>query len=165
MLADSDLRLTGGTHPVFATICDTSPYFFEFSPFVWHLTQFFWCDDVCKYSKGLSYKLGDFLHINWFSEEVLWLNILPNMFFVARLYVLNITSIFSRASYSRCSYCFLIDSSQCFLIPWKQLSPSNIQLIYSQLIEFLRFVYKRKLYGFGRFRLNMSFCTISIYHF
>jgi hypothetical protein len=38
MLADSDLRLTGGTNPVFATICDTSSYFVEFSPFVWHLT-------------------------------------------------------------------------------------------------------------------------------
>ena len=35
MLADSDLRLTDGTNPVFATICDTSPYFFEFSPFFW----------------------------------------------------------------------------------------------------------------------------------
>ena len=72
MLADSDLRLTGGTNPVFATICDTSPYFFEFSPFVWHLTQFFWCDNVCIHSMGLIYELGDFLHINWFSEEVLW---------------------------------------------------------------------------------------------
>jgi hypothetical protein len=31
MFADSDLRLTGGTNPVFATICNTSPYLFEFS--------------------------------------------------------------------------------------------------------------------------------------
>jgi hypothetical protein len=46
MLADSDLRLTGGTNLVFATICDTSSYFAELSPFVWHLTQFFWCDNV-----------------------------------------------------------------------------------------------------------------------
>ena len=72
MFADSDLRLKGGTNPVFATICDTSPYFFDFSPFMWHLIQFFWCDDVCIYSMGLIYKLGDFLHINWLSEEVLW---------------------------------------------------------------------------------------------
>jgi hypothetical protein len=34
MLADSDLRLTGGTNPVFAPICNTSPYLFEFSPFI-----------------------------------------------------------------------------------------------------------------------------------
>ena len=72
MLADSDLRLTGGTNPVFATICNTSPYLFEFSPFVWHLTQFFWCDNVCIDSMGLIYKLGDFLHVNRFSEELLW---------------------------------------------------------------------------------------------
>ena len=72
MFADSDLRLTGGTNPVFATIFDTSPYFVYFSPFMWHLIQFFWCDDVCIYSMGLIYKLGDFLHINWLSEEVLW---------------------------------------------------------------------------------------------
>ena len=32
MFADSDLRLTGGTNPVFATICDTSPYFLSFLP-------------------------------------------------------------------------------------------------------------------------------------
>ena len=70
MLADSDLRLTGGTNPVFATICNTSPYFVEFSPFVWHLTQFFWSDDECIYSMRLTYKLEDFLHIIWFSEEV-----------------------------------------------------------------------------------------------
>jgi membrane protein YqaA with SNARE-associated domain len=35
MLADSDLILTGGTNPVFATICDTSPYFFlSFLPLI-----------------------------------------------------------------------------------------------------------------------------------
>ena len=93
-------------------------------------------------------------------------NILPNMFFVvAGLYILSITPILRRASYSRCSYCFLIDSSQWFLILWKQLSPSNIQWSYWQLIEFWRFVYIMKLYGFGRFRPNMSFCTISINDF
>ena len=72
MFADSDLWFTGGTNPVFATICDTSTYIFEFSPFVWHLTQFFWCDNVCIDSMGLIYKLGDFLHVNRFSEELLW---------------------------------------------------------------------------------------------
>ena len=87
------------------------------------------------------------------------------VFVVASWYVLSITPIFSRASYSRCSYCFLVDSSRCFLILWKQLSPSNIQWSYWQLIEFWRFVYIMKLYGFGRFRPNMSFCTNSIYHF
>ena len=90
---------------------------------------------------------------------------LKYVFFVASLYVLSITPIFSRASYSRCSYCFLIDSSQWFLVLWKQLSPSNIQWSYWQLIEFWRFVYIMKLYGFGRFRPNMFFCTNSIYHF
>jgi hypothetical protein len=87
MLADSDLRLTGGTHPVVATICNTSPYLFEFSPFVWHLSQFFWCDDVCIYSMGLIYKLRDFLHINWFSEEVLWEIYSQICFFIASFYV------------------------------------------------------------------------------
>ena len=72
---------------------------------------------------------------------------------------------FSRASYSRCSDCFLIDSSQCLLILWKQLSPSTIQWSYWQLIEFWRFVFIMKLFGFGRFRPNMSFCTISINDF
>jgi hypothetical protein len=90
-------------------------------------------------------------------------NILPKLFFVASLYILSITPIFSRASYSRCSYCFLIDSSQCLLILWKQLSPSNMQWIHWQLIEFWRFVFIMKLYGFPR--PNMSFCTISINHF
>ena len=66
------LKYEGLHLSIFATICNTSPYLFEFSPFVWHLTQFFWCDNVCIYSMGLIYKLGDFLHINWFSEEVLW---------------------------------------------------------------------------------------------
>ena len=89
----------------------------------------------------------------------------PKLFYVAGLYILSITPIFSRASYSRCSYCFLIDSSQCLLILWKQLSPSNIQWIYWQLIEFWRFVFIMKIYGFCRFRPNMSFCTISINHF
>jgi hypothetical protein len=42
-------------------------------------------------------------------------------------------------------------------ILWKQLSPSNIQWSYWQLIEFWRFVYIMKLYGFGRFRPDMSF--------
>ena len=159
MFADSDLRLTGGTH-LFRYHLWYQSLFFEFSPFVWHLTQFFWCDNVCIYSMGLIYKLGDFLHNNWFM-----VNILPKLCFVAGLYILRITPIFSRGSYSRCSYCFLIDSSQCLIILWKQLSPSNIQWSYWQLIEFWRFVYKRKLYGFVRFRPNMSFCTISIYHF
>jgi hypothetical protein len=72
MFAHSDLRFTGGTNPVFANICDTSAYIFEFSPFVWHLTQFFWCDDIRIHSMGLIYKYWGFLHINWFSEEVLW---------------------------------------------------------------------------------------------
>ena len=89
----------------------------------------------------------------------------PKAVFVAGLYILSITPNFSRASYSRCSYFFLIDSSQCLLILWKQLSPSTIQWSYWQLIEFWRFVYIMKLYGFGRFRPNMSFCTNSIYHF
>jgi hypothetical protein len=43
----------------------------------------------------------------------------------------------------------------------------TLQWSYRQLIEFWRFVYIMKLYGFGKFRPNkkMSFCTISIYHF
>ena len=36
----------------------------------------------------------------------------PKAVFVAGLYILSITPNFSRASYSRCSYVFLIDSSQ-----------------------------------------------------
>jgi hypothetical protein len=64
-------------------------------------------------------------------------------------------------SYSRCFYFFLIDSSQCLQILWKQLSPSNIQWSYWQLIEFWRFVYIMKLYGFGRNRLSENF---SIWH-
>ena len=89
----------------------------------------------------------------------------PKAVFVAGLYILSITPNFSRASYSRCSYFFLIDSSQCLLILWKQLSPSTIQWSYWQLIEFWRFVFIMKLYGFGRFRPNISFCTISINDF
>ena len=81
----------------------------------------------------------------------------PKAVFVAGLYILSITPNFSRASYSRCSYCFLIDSSQCLLILWKQLSPSNIRWIYWQLIEFWRFAFIMKLYGFGRFRPNVFF--------
>jgi hypothetical protein len=152
-------------------------------------------------------------------------NILPKLFFVAGLYILSITPILRRASYSRCSCCFLIYSSQCLLILWKQLSPhilrnrlaenfsiwhqkdvdstynlpndlfpvkqlymgtyvfkicyssqcllilwkqlspSNIQWSYWQLIEFWRFVYIMKLYGFGRFRPNMFFCTNSMFPF
>ena len=72
MFADSDLRFTGGTNSVFAKICDTSTYILEFSPFVWHLTQFFWCDNICIDSLGRIYKFGGILHIYWFSEEVLW---------------------------------------------------------------------------------------------
>ena len=86
----------------------------------------------------------------------------PKAVFVAGLYILSITPKFSRASYSRCSYFFLIDSSQCLLILSKQLSPSTIQWSYWQLIEFWRFVFIMKLYGFGRFRPKISFCTISI---
>jgi len=66
MFADSDLRFTGGTNPVFPNICDTSTYIFEFSPFVWHLTQFFRCDNICIDSMGRIYKFGGILHINWF---------------------------------------------------------------------------------------------------
>jgi hypothetical protein len=53
-------------------------------------------------------------HTSVFPRSVM-VNILPNMFFVASLYVLSITPIFRRASYSRCSYSFLIDSSQCLI--------------------------------------------------
>jgi hypothetical protein len=80
----------------------------------------------------------------------------PKAVFVAGLYILSITPNFSRASYSRCSYCFLIDSSQCLLIPWKQLSPSNIRWSYWQLIEFWRFVYIMKLYGFFWKSINVE---------
>ena len=69
----------------------------------------------------------------------------PKAVFVASLYVLSITPIFSRASYSRCSYCFLAVIS--IYIQWS----------YWQLIEFWRFVYIMKLYGFGIFRPNMFF--------
>ena len=72
MFANSDLRFTGGTNPLFANICDTSTYIFEFSPIVRYLTQFVWCDNLSIDSMGLIYKFGGFLHINWFSEEVLW---------------------------------------------------------------------------------------------
>ena len=89
----------------------------------------------------------------------------PKAVFVAGLYILSITPNFSRASYSRFSYFSLIDSSQCLLILWKQLSPSTIQWSYWQLIEFWRFVFIMKLYGFSRFRPNISFCTISINDF
>ena len=36
MFAHSDLRFTDGRNPVFANICDTSTYIFEFSPFYFH---------------------------------------------------------------------------------------------------------------------------------
>jgi hypothetical protein len=38
------------------------------------------------------------------------------------------------------------------------LDPSNF--LYK-----MSMIFQVKLYGFGRFRPNMSFCTISIYHF
>jgi hypothetical protein len=72
MFAHSDLRYTGGTNPVLANMCDTSTYIFQFSPFVWNLTQFFWCDNIRIQSMGLIYKFGGVLHINLLSEEVLW---------------------------------------------------------------------------------------------
>ena len=72
MFADSDLRFTGGTNPVFANICDTGTYIFAFFPFVWHLTQLFWCDNIRIDSMGPIYQFGGFLYIDWFSEEVLW---------------------------------------------------------------------------------------------
>jgi hypothetical protein len=80
--------------------------------FSWN--NFTWVHMFSKYVKFWKYRVDLLMK--------LWLSIPPKLFYVAGLYILSITPIFSRASYSRCSDCFLIDSSQCLLILWKQLS-------------------------------------------
>ena len=70
--ADSDLKFTGGTHAIFTNLCDNGTYIFDMSPFVWHLTQFFWRDNIRIHRVGLIDKFWGFLHINLFSEEALW---------------------------------------------------------------------------------------------
>ena len=72
MFAHSELTYTGGTNPVLANICDIGTYIFERSPFVWHLTQFFWRDNLRIHSMGLIDKFWGFLHINLFSQDMLW---------------------------------------------------------------------------------------------
>jgi hypothetical protein len=51
---------------------------------------------------------------NMIFRRSVMVNILPKLFFVAGLYMLSITPIFSRGSYSRCSYDFRNDISKSY---------------------------------------------------
>jgi hypothetical protein len=89
-----------------------------------------WC---LVYINQQQKQLWEYIYHNTSSENLLMWRKSPSLkiytpkaVFVAGLYILSITPNFSRASYSRCSYFFLNDSSQCLLILWKQLSPSTI---------------------------------------